>query len=100
MGRKQKVQKVNKNQKNLQCRRISQPCENFRNAGNFRKVAKISQRCEISQTLRNSQFAKMAGIFAGVAKISTHAKMTASLFLASAISKLCFDDLLSALFLH
>ena len=46
---------------------------NFRNAGNFHKVAKISQHCEISQTLRNSQFAKfrkMARIFVGVEKFS------------------------------
>ena len=96
----------------------------FRHAGNFRKVAKISQHCEISQscenfaTLRN--FTKLRKFrrqkFRNVAKFpvckngrnfrrgckifATLAKMTASLFLASAASRLCSDDLLLALFLH
>ena len=82
MGRKQKVQKVNKNQKKLQYRRISQPCENFAMLGIFTKLRKWQ---EFSLGLR---------IFA------TLAKMTASLFLASATSRLCSDDLLSTLFLH
>ena len=65
MGRKQKVQKVNKNQKNFAVQEDFATLRKFRNIGNFRKVA------------------KMAGIFTGVAKI---AKMPASLLLASAAS--------------
>ena len=60
----------------------------FRNVGNFRKVAKFPVR------ENGWNFRKGCEIFARVVK------MTASLFLASTASKLCSDDLLSALFLH
>ena len=85
----------------------------FHNAGNFRKVGKILQRCENSQSCEN--FAKLRN-FANFAKFpvckngrnfrrgceifATLEKMTASLFLASAASRLYSDDLLSTLFLH
>ena len=89
MGRKQKVQKVNKNQKN------------FAVQEDFARVAKIFAMLGIVAKLRKfRKVAKMAGIFAGVAKscengrnfcrgcenFATPAKMPASLLLASVAS--------------
>ena len=90
-GKKTKSTKSQQKPENFAVQEDFATLRKFCNAGNFRKVAKILQ------TLRNSQFTKMARIFTGVAKI---AKMTASLFLASAASRLCSDDLFSTLFLH
>ena len=70
---------------------------NFHNAGNFGKVAKFRKLCEIPSLRKWQEFLQFRNpceIFA------TIAKMTATLFLTSAASRLCSDDLLSTLFLH
>ena len=113
MGKKKKYKKSTKTRKICSAGGFRNPAKifatlrKFRNAGNFQKVAKISQRCEILQSCENfANFAKFPvcencrNFRRGCKIFATLAKMIASLFLASATSRLCFDDLLSALFLH
>ena len=69
-GKKTKSTKSQQKPENFVVQEDFSTLRKFSNAGNFGKVAKISQSYDISQTLRNSLFAKMARIFAGVAKFS------------------------------